>query len=153
MYRPKRKPINKNVRARVFNLCKGHCAYCGCQIDPKDMQVDHYLSFELGFAIAQGKGEIDSEDNYMPACRSCNYYKSGMHVEQFRDMVYRWPDILMRDSVTFRNAVRFGQVKIERHDPEFYYETIGVTIPAMEWDKDFRETMRKEREGRHEKHE
>lgn len=143
MDRPKRKSIPKNVRARVFNLCNGHCAYCGCEIDPKDMQVDHYLSFEFGFVIAQGKGDIDSEDNYLPSCRSCNYYKSGMHVERFREMVYRWPDILMRDSVTFRNAVRFEQVKIERHDPEFYYEKIGVTIPAMEWDQEYRKMMRK----------
>jgi len=143
MDRPKRKRIPKDIRIRVFNLCGGHCAYCGCDITTKEMQVDHYLSFESGFAIAQGKGNIDSEDNYLPACRSCNYYKSGMHIENFRAMVYRWCEILMRDSVTFRNAVRYGQVKLNQHAPEFYYEKIGVKIPAMEWDKDFRETMAK----------
>jgi hypothetical protein len=107
------------------------------------MQVDHYLSFEFGYAIAQGQGEIDSEDNYLPACRSCNYYKSGMHIEQFRRMVSKWHEILMRDSVTYRNAVRFGQVIPAQHVPEFYFEKIGIHIPAMDWDKDFRIKLHK----------
>jgi len=144
MEQPKRRRIPKDVRTRVFNLCNGHCAYCGCAIDPRDMQVDHYLSFEFGYAIAQGKGDINSEGNYLPACRSCNYYKSGMHIEQFRRMVSKWHEILMRDSVTYRNAVRFRQVIPAQHVPVFYFEETGVHIPAMDWDKDFREKMHKE---------
>ena len=144
MEQPKRRRIPKDVRIRVFNLCNGHCAYCGCKIDPKQMQVDHYLSFEFGFAIAQGKGDINSEGNYLPACRSCNYYKAGMHIEQFRRMVSKWHEILMRDSVTYRNAVRFHQVIPAQHTPVFYFERMGIHIPAMDWDKDFREKMHKE---------
>lgn len=139
----KRKRIPKDVRTRVFNLIPGRCAYCGCEITPKEMQVDHYLSFEFGYAIAQGKGDIDSEDNYLPACRSCNYYKSGMHIEQFRRMIGRWCDILKRDNVTYKNAVRFGQVIENPHEQQFYFEKAGIHIPAMDWDKEFREEMHK----------
>lgn len=146
MIRPKRKSIPKKVREQVYQLCNGHCAYCGCEITMKEMQVDHFLAIENGVAIANGRGEVDSQDNYLPACRSCNYYKSSMFLDQFRAMVFRWPDILLRDSVTFRNAVRFGQVTITQHDPKFYYEEIGVKIPAMDWYEEFIEPLRKARE-------
>lgn len=33
--------MNKNVRQAVYAKYNGHCAYCGCEIDYKDMQVDH----------------------------------------------------------------------------------------------------------------
>lgn len=137
----KRKKIPKAVRERVYNLTDGHCAYCGCEITPKEMQVDHYLSLEFGFVIATDHGDVNSEDNYLPTCRSCNYYKSGMHIEKFRQMIGRWCEILKRDNVTYRNAVRFGQVLENQHEQQFYFEKIGLHIPAMDWDQDFRKTM------------
>ena len=141
MIRPKRKSIPKKVREQVYQLCNGHCAYCGCEITMKEMQVDHFLPFEFGAAIADGRGDIDSIDNFLPSCRSCNNYKHSMFPWVFKTMVFRWPNILLRDSVTFRNAVRFGQVKIEQHEPEFYYEKIGVKIPAMEWCEEYRSAV------------
>ena len=136
-----RKRITQKEREYVYNLCDGHCAYCGKEITKKEMQVDHYLSHEFGYAIAQDKGEIDSLDNYLPSCRSCNYRKSGSHVENFRANICRLHFVLMRDSVTYRDAVRFGQVIPNEHVQQFYFEKIGLHIPAMEWDKDFREMM------------
>lgn len=35
-----RKPIPKNIRKQVYEKYNGHCAYCGCKLDYKDMQVD-----------------------------------------------------------------------------------------------------------------
>lgn len=136
-----RKRLSQKERKAVYELCDGHCAYCGKEITIREMQVDHYLSFEFGFAITQGKGEIDSMDNYLPACRSCNYRKSGGHIESFRRSVTALHDVLMRDSVTYRDAVRFGQVTPSQHVQQFYYEKIGATIPAMKWDEDFRKMM------------
>ena len=138
MDRPKRKPVPKKIREQVYQLCNGHCAYCGCEITMREMQVDHFLSFENGRAIAiDHQGDIDSADNYLPACRSCNYYKSSMWVDMFRKQIFRFTDVLLRDSVTFRNALRFGQVEIKQHEPIFYFEQIGVKIPAMEWYQEF----------------
>ena len=37
----KRKPIPQQVRKQVYERYNGHCAYCGCELDIKDMQVDH----------------------------------------------------------------------------------------------------------------
>lgn len=79
----KRKTIPKAVRQQVYDSLNGHCGYCGCKITYKEMQVDHieavYLhEEELNAGQAQ---EINSIENYMPACRMCNFYKSTMSVE------------------------------------------------------------------------
>ena len=57
-----------------------------------------------------------------PACRSCNHYKSRSTLEGFRKNVENMPAVLMRDSVTYRNAVRFGLVTPTPHPVRFYFE-------------------------------
>jgi len=85
---------------------KGHCAYCGCEITLSEMQVDHVMPLR--------KGGPDTLENMLPACRSCNHYKSTLTVQQFRDTVERMPYRLMKNNATFRNAVRFGQGRLLR---------------------------------------
>lgn len=41
----KRKPIPKHIRQKVYEKYDGHCAYCGCKLEYKDMQVDHINPF------------------------------------------------------------------------------------------------------------
>lgn len=98
----------------VYKMFQGHCAYCGCAIRYEDMQVDHI--------IAKRRGGTDEIGNLFPACRSCNHYKSTQSIEAFRDTVSKMPEVLMRDSVTYKNAVRFGQVKPNPHPVIFYFE-------------------------------
>ena len=57
----KRKALSKDMRARVYAMYGGHCAYCGREIDITEMQVDHVQAVYLG-----GNDEIA---NYRPACR------------------------------------------------------------------------------------
>lgn len=95
----------------------GHCAYCGCELRYEDMQVDHVIA--LNGWSRQGS---DTLDNMLPACRSCNHYKSTMSLETFREMVENMPTALMRDSVTYRNAVRFGLVTPNPKPVKFYFE-------------------------------
>lgn len=119
---PKRRTLTKAERAEVYAKCGGHCAYCGERITPKQMQVDHLIPMELYEAYAAVGQDLDTMDNYMPACRSCNHYKSSMTLEKFRAAIERWPDVLMRDSVTYRNAVRFGMVMPNPRPVKFYFE-------------------------------
>ena len=98
----------------------GHCAYCGCELEYKDMQVDHVIP--LNGWSEQG---TDTVDNMLPACRSCNHYKSRSTLEGFRKMVEAMPDTLMRDSVTYKNAVRFGLVIPNKQPITFYFEKVG----------------------------
>lgn len=119
----KRKQLSRQERLQVYEKCNGHCAYCGCELPFKDMQVDHIIPLAL---INDDKSETFL--NYLPACRSCNHYKSAMSLETFRRMIERMPDVLMRDSVTYKNAVRFGLVTPTPHKVEFYFEKLGIEV-------------------------
>lgn len=104
---PDRKRLTKKERQAVFDRMKGHCAYCGCEITLSEMQVDHVMPLR--------KGGPDTLENMLPACRSCNHYKSTLTVQQFRDTVERMPYRLMKNNATFRNAVRFGLASSNPH--------------------------------------
>lgn len=103
----------------IYSKTRGRCAYCGCDLRFEDMQVDHVVP--LNGWIEKGS---DTIDNMLPACRSCNHYKSTMTIETFRKMVENMPVALMRDSVTYRNAVRFGLVEPKPHKVVFYFERL-----------------------------
>lgn len=109
-----RKRLTKKERQTVFDKMKGHCAYCGCEISLDEMQVDHIMPLR--------KGGLDELENMLPACRSCNHYKSTLTVQQFRETVERMPYRLERDNATFRNAVRFGLVVSNPNDVTFFFE-------------------------------
>lgn len=109
----KRRRLTKEERQQVYQKCNGHCAYCGCELEYKDMQVEHITPLYRG-----GKDELS---NMLPACRSCNHYKGTMTTEEFREYLSQIPMRLMRDSVPFQIGARFGIVKYEP-GIEFYFE-------------------------------
>lgn len=110
----KRKPIPKSVRTSVYLMYNGHCAYCEAEIAYKDMQVDHATPLRIGGA--------DDISNYLPACRSCNHYKATLDVEGFRKYLSGIRKRLMRDSVAYQVAERYGIVKNNSDDVNFYFE-------------------------------
>lgn len=120
---PKRKKLTKAERQTVYDKCGGHCAYCGCEIKLSEMQVDHVMPIGLIY-----DENTESMSNYLPACRSCNHYKSSLTLDRFRFCIERFPQVLMRDSVTYKNAVRFGLVEPKPHKVVFYFEKIGIEI-------------------------
>lgn len=111
----KRKKFSKEERKQIYDMFDGHCAYCGCEITPQQMQADHIEPLELGGA--------DELSNLYPSCRSCNHYKHTMTIERFRAALERMPNVLMRDNVTYKNAVRFGLIQ-HPESPKivFYFE-------------------------------
>jgi 5-methylcytosine-specific restriction endonuclease McrA len=113
----KRKPIPKSKRTKVWEKTKRRCAYCGIKLKYPDMTVDHLVPVQ--------HGGTDDFDNLLAACRSCNHRKSSSRLESFREQVEKFPAILKRDSVTYRNAERFGLVIPNPHKIKFYFETLG----------------------------
>lgn len=111
-----RKAIPKHIRAKVYEKCNGHCAYCGCELEYKDMQVEHKVPLKRGGA--------DEFENMLPSCRSCNHYKHTLTVEEFRKYLSGIPHRLIRDSVPFNVATRFGLVRHVINEPIFYFETL-----------------------------
>lgn len=112
-----RKPIPRKVREAVYRKYDGHCAYCGAKIDIKDMQVDHLIPF-------YNDGE-ETIDNYMPACRQCNFYKSTLTIEKFRNELELIPHRLHEQMFIFRLAEKYGRFTTESVPITFYFETFG----------------------------
>lgn len=120
----KHRPITKKIRELVYEKYGGHCAYCGCELEYKDMQVDHiksvYVETMQNHWIDK---QDDSIDNLMPSCRMCNYYKQADDIEGFRRAL---KDVLMRNvrrPFDYRLALRYGLVKENIHPIKFYFET------------------------------
>ena len=129
----KRRKLTRVEREKVYARCNGRCAYCGTKIELKNMQVDHVIPMEF-YKLYQAEGfDLDMMDNYLPACRSCNHYKSTMMLEKFRSAIENYPYVLARDSVTYRNAVRFDVVRPAPKKVQFYFESEKVQVPSLGW--------------------
>lgn len=83
------------------------------EIDITEMQVDHVQAVYLG-----GKDELE---NYRPACRQCNFYKSTMSVEGLREQLSLIPGRLEK-LLIFRLALAHGLVRITGKPVKFYFE-------------------------------
>lgn len=81
----KHKPITKKIRIKVWEKYNHHCAYCGCKLEYKDMQVDHIDSVYVhcDYKKENTLDEINDIDNLMPSCKQCNLYKSTFDLETF----------------------------------------------------------------------
>lgn len=112
-----RKYISKKDRMLIYNKFGGHCAYCGIEMEYKDMQVDHVVPLE-----GWSKQGSDTLDNMFPACRSCNHYKRARTLEGWRRILEKTPQTLERDCYTYRQAVRFGTVTPTPKKIVFYFE-------------------------------
>lgn len=110
--------ISKEIRQKVYDMYNGHCAYCGCELELKDMQIDHIIPKYLG--------GVDDIVNYRPSCRMCNFYKGTSSVESFRRNL---TDMLMRNvrrPFQYRLALKYGLVKEDVKPIIFYYERTKI---------------------------
>lgn len=118
-----RRRLTKAERQAVYDKCKGHCAYCGCEIPFKGFHVDHvkclrnyeYMDELLGM-------EVDGVENMLPSCSSCNRYKSTYDLETFRKVLSGIPKRLARDVSTYNIAVRFNMIEEHNEPIVFYFE-------------------------------
>lgn len=125
-----RKAIPKKVREMVYQKYGGHCAYCGCELEYKDMQVDHVVSVyrndwrRLFSESYLSDEELNSFENYMPACRQCNFYKGTFDLESFRNNLSHMMMNNLKENFNYRLAVKYGLVKENIKPVKFYYETM-----------------------------
>lgn len=124
-----RKPIPKKIRQQVYNMFDGHCAYCGCELEMKDMQVDHVESvFLTNYWNTMDSDELNNIKNYMPACRACNFYKGSWKLEQFREnlttMLYR----NLAKNFNYKLLKKYELIKEDIKPVVFYFEKCGGDI-------------------------
>lgn len=105
--------MRKQLRQEVHQKYNGHCAYCGKEIEYKDMQVDHIQSKRAG-------GENDIR-NYNPSCGRCNHYKRSLNLDDFRDYIKTLHERISKDYIT-KVGIDYGIVRLEPFDGKFYFE-------------------------------
>ena len=108
--------MKKADRQKIYEKYNGHCAYCGEEIEYSKMQADHIHPKYLG-----GKDDIE---NYNPACRECNFYKSTFSIEGFRQRLLSIPERLNKVFI-FRLALKYGIIKMGNFDGKFYFEKVN----------------------------
>jgi 5-methylcytosine-specific restriction endonuclease McrA len=117
-----RKQFTREERIVVFQKYNGHCAYCGCDLAYKDMQIDH---FNPVYVAELHRKEVDNSfDNLMPTCRACNFYKSTHSLELFRELIQGIPKRLEKEFI-FKLAVKYGIIEVKDKPIKFYFEKDG----------------------------
>ena len=111
-----RKRLAKAERQQVYEKYGGRCAYCGCELDIRDMQVDHIKS-------VYKHGE-DTLENYNPSCRMCNFYKSMYSVEFLRERIANIPAKLRERQFIYKMAIKYGLVEETGSNVRFYFEKV-----------------------------
>lgn len=121
------KPISKEKRIEVWNKYNHHCAYCGCQLEYKDMQIDHIDSIYVHCEYKKEKtlDEISEINNLMPTCRQCNFYKSTFDIETFRDRLTTVMLKNLQKKFSYRLALKYGLIEENIKSIKFYFEKIS----------------------------
>lgn len=109
----KRRRLTKAQRLQVYEKYGGKCAYCGNHISLDEMQVDHIKPLALGGA--------DDMSNLAPACRMCNFYKSTLTLEKFREQLGLLKVRLEKD-FTYRLALKYGLIRECNTPVGFFFE-------------------------------
>lgn len=123
----KHKAIPKKIRLSLYDKYNHKCAYCGCDLEYKDMQIDHIASVYANTDINNNmtEEEMYSEKNLLPACRQCNFYKSSMTLEDFRKRIRIVMMNNLRKNFGYRMAIKYGLVVENNKDIVFYFETLN----------------------------
>lgn len=124
--------ISKAKREAVYKKYDGHCAYCGKEIEYKDMQVDHFLPLKAWGIEDAGTDDLS---NLMPACRTCNHYKRANSLETFRRYIYEIPKKL-RTNYIYKVGLIYGNVSDIEKPIKFYFEIVDSKNNEKDANKD-----------------
>jgi 5-methylcytosine-specific restriction endonuclease McrA len=127
--------MTKSDRRKVWCKFGGKCAYCGCELTGK-WHIDHAQALQRHSTYDRVKKrfvhtgecqypERDTIDNCMPACVSCNLYKSSSDIETFRWKIGNTITALNRDRTQYQFAKRYGLLNETGLKVKFYFETIA----------------------------
>lgn len=123
----KHKPIPKKIRVALYDKYNHRCAYCGCDLEYKDMQIDHIKSVyaNTDFKRVMTNEEMYSVDNLLPACRQCNFYKSSMDLEVFRKRLSNTLMENLQKTFQYRLALKYGLIEEHITPIKFYFEMLN----------------------------
>ena len=121
----KHKRIPKRQREAVFNKYGGRCAYCGCELTLRTMQVDHIKAV---YASSLDNNGVETQDdnlvNLNPSCRQCRFYKGTLDIEQFRKKIMTTLYETCQNTFQAKLAKKLGMLTVKQFD-KFYFERIN----------------------------
>lgn len=121
----KHKRIPKRQREIVFNKYGGRCAYCGCELTLRTMQVDHIKAVYTSSLENDGvETQDDNLENLNPSCRQCNFYKGTLDIEQFRKKIMTTLYETCQNTFQAKLAKKLGMLTVKQFD-KFYFERIN----------------------------
>lgn len=133
--------MTKIDRQRIYLKYDKKCVYCGANLKTiKDMQVDHITPkwmFENSFV----EGDMNSDSNLMPCCRTCNHYKRGDDLEGFRRKMKTLHERVCSHYIG-KVALKYGIVVVNEFDGQFYFEKQQQTELLCEKFKNFIEEQK-----------
>lgn len=123
----KHKAIPKKTRLFLYDKYNHRCAYCGCQLEYKDVQIDHIKSVYANTDIRQNMTdeEMYSIENLLPSCRQCNFYKSSGDLEIFRENLSTTLYYNLRKNFNYKLLKKYGLIAENIHPVKFYFEELG----------------------------
>lgn len=119
----KRKSITPKTRAQVYAKYNGRCAYCGNAITMKQLRVDHFVPFRKKTKANQN--QIENIANYIPACHSCNYYKSSRSPASMKKDIQKLYQRLNKLFI-YRLAKKYGLIQQTPHEIVFLFQQEGL---------------------------
>lgn len=124
--------MTKNQRLEIYNKFNGHCAYCGKEIEYKDMQVDHFIPQRRA---KRGRNKLRVEEledprNLFCSCRRCNHYKRAHDIETFRRYIEEIPQKLANEYI-YKVGADYGLVEYHPRKIKFYFEAIDESLENL----------------------
>ena len=116
-------------REKVWDKYNHHCAYCGNDLEYKDMQVDHFIPQRLAWWFKTDvyiskynlPRDINHINNLMPSCRRCNHYKRSELPENFRETMKTIHDRIAQIYIC-KVAKDYNIIEFHPWDGLFYFE-------------------------------
>lgn len=128
--------FSKQQREKIHSKYNGKCAYCGCEITIKQMQIDHiipkreFLShvknrFRVPYFLNHlTENDVNNDDNLNPACIVCNKWKSAHDLELFRSELFEQIKRLNSYSSNYRIAKKYDLVEEKLKPITFHFENL-----------------------------
>lgn len=113
--------MNKKRQA-IFDKSGGLCWYCGCDLSKLKWHADHFHPIRRNSDGTCLNPELDTEENKVPSCPSCNKLKSSLDIECFRSYISGFIDSLNKYTNQYKFAKRYGQIKETRSPIVFWFE-------------------------------
>ncbi|VXB83319.1 HNH endonuclease [Exiguobacterium sp. 8H] len=114
--------MNKKRRA-IFEKSGGRCWYCGCRLEEKGWHADHFEPIRRNWTDGTCiHPELDTEENKVPACGSCNIQKGSLSLESFRNKISGFINSLNQYHSQYAVAKRYGLIEEQTTDVVFWFE-------------------------------